>query len=404
MENGYEILRFIEHGAHCRQSLDWMEGTLLAYYLREHPQLDKELLFGWFRQLGNALDQYQRCRKGQNYRYLNPYSILVTEEGQLFLLNLEAPENGFVMKKMQQKAVRNHFVRPMFTRTAQEMRLADLFGLGRTMQFILACTQTEPPLTRREERKMERIIEKCAGERKKKYEEIRQVLKDLPAVSDRREQFRIPRTWMLGGGAVVAAAVFAGYAVSALFIGEAESMSPAAAQREDVTEVTVADEQEADENDGGTPAAGTSKIVAAETEQTEESAREDCLEEAGEILRSYLLENTTEGNQSALLFGKELELEAVRCLAAAYEREEMTEEAICAYGRLLEIEDRSEMIESAGIRKMKLEAAQGQYAKALLTGETVQEKTGGSEEAERLMEEYRTAGETEADAVEKTEE
>ena len=117
-----------------------------------------------------------------------------------------------------------------------------------------------------------------------------------------------------------------------------------------------------------------------------------------------MLENTTEGNQSALLFGKELELEAVRCLAAAYEREEMTEEAICAYGRLLEIEDRSEMIESAGIRKMKLEAAQGQYAKALLTGETVQEKTGGSEEAERLMEEYRTAGETEADADEKTEE
>lgn len=403
MENGYEILRFIEHGAHCRQSLDWMDGALLAYYLREHPRLDKKLIFGWFRQLGSALDQYQRCRKGQNYRYLNPYSILVTEEGQLFLLNLEAPENGFVMKKMQQKAVRNHFVKPMFARNAREMRSADLFGLGKTMQFILAYTQAEPPLTRREERKMERIIEKCAGERKKKYEEIRQILKDLPPVSDYSEQFRIPRKWMLAGGAVVAATVIAGYAVSALFIRE-ESMALDTARGKDVSQVTAAVEQKADKNNAGTPAAGSSQIVEAETGKPEETSPEICLKDAGEILKSYLLENTTEGNQAVLLFGQELELEAVRCLASVYEREEMIEEAICAYGRLLEIEDRSEMIESAGIRKMKLEAGQGQYAKALLTGEAVQEKTGGSEETERLMEEYRTAEETEADTDEKSEE
>ena len=49
-----------------------------------------------------------------------------------------------------------------------------------------------------------------------------------------------------------------------------------------------------------------------------------------------------------------------RSLAAAYERQEMTEEAILAYGRLLEIEEGTGRIEEAAEKKMKLEAGQGQ--------------------------------------------
>ena len=38
---------------------------------------------------------------------------------------------------------------------------------------------------------------------------------------------------------------------------------------------------------------------------------------------------------------------------------------------------------------MQLEAGQGQYAKAVLTGETVLRKLGTSQQIEQLMEEYR---------------
>ena len=109
----YEVLRFIEHGAHCRQSMDCIRGTILIRYLKENPEIGKAGLFGWFRQLCVCVDQYHRCRKQKEYRYLNPYSIVVSEEGELLLLDLESPENAFVMKQMQKHAVRNHFVKPV---------------------------------------------------------------------------------------------------------------------------------------------------------------------------------------------------------------------------------------------------------------------------------------------------
>ena len=91
-----------------------------------------------------------------------------------------------------------------------------------------------------------------------------------------------------------------------------------------------------------------------------------------------------------------MEAEILRCLSAAYEREEMDTEAAYAYGRLCEIEEQPERIEMAGIKKMKLEAGQGLYAQAVLTGEALLQKIGKSEEVEGLVEEYRAAQEKES--------
>ena len=91
MEEMYEVLRFIEHGVHCRQSLDCIRGMLLIRYLQVEHRIGKKELFRWFRQLCVCVDQYHRCRKQREYRYLNPYSVVVSEDGELFLLDLEAP-------------------------------------------------------------------------------------------------------------------------------------------------------------------------------------------------------------------------------------------------------------------------------------------------------------------------
>ena len=74
----------------------------------------------------------------------------------------------------------------------------------------------------------------------------------------------------------------------------------------------------------------------------------------------------------------------------------MDTEAAYAYGRLCEIEEQPERIEMAGIKKMKLEAGQGLYAQAVLTGEALLQKIGKSEEVEGLVEEYRAAQEKES--------
>ena len=103
----YEVLKFIEHGAHCRQSMDCIQGTVLLNYLKENSQIDKTTLIRWFRELAVCMDQYHRSHSRQNYRYLNPCSIVVSEEGTLFLLDMESAENEPVMKRMQKRAVRS---------------------------------------------------------------------------------------------------------------------------------------------------------------------------------------------------------------------------------------------------------------------------------------------------------
>lgn len=376
MEEMYEVLRFIEHGAHCRQSMDCVEGTILICYLRDHPEMQKQMLFEWFRQIGTNLEQFRRCRKGQSYRYLNPYSVVVSEEERLLLMNLEAPENEFVMKKMQQGAVREHFVKPLFAMGAGGHPAADLFGFGKTIQFMLAYTSAAPALTRREEIRLSRIIDRCTGSRGKQYEEIGQAVRELPEV--KKKVFAGRSLRLAGAGA--AALLAAGFGLYAAIhywggdTGEVRSVQSSGVQA-DIPE----------EDSGG----ASPEAAPAYDTQVPDGQAEACAEEAGSIMEALLLANTESSNQRAVLFGRELELKVLRCLAAVYEREEMTEEAVQAYGRLIEIEDRKERIETAAIKKMQLEAAGEKYAKAVLTGETALQKLGESEQVEQLTEEYR---------------
>lgn len=146
IESNYDVIRFIEHGNRCRPTMDRVSGELLIYVLREHPQTSKSMVFTWFRELAVQLEQYRRYRNNRGYRYVNPYSVLVTRDGEVLLLDLEAESNEFVMKSMQKRAMRKHFVKPIAGIKENIVLTYDLYGLGKTMQFILANTKLEPEL------------------------------------------------------------------------------------------------------------------------------------------------------------------------------------------------------------------------------------------------------------------
>ena len=55
------------------------------------------------------------------------------------------------------------------------------------MQFLLAYTEQIPELSRSEERRLERIIERCTGGGRRHYDKISQVIRDLP---EEREEWR----------------------------------------------------------------------------------------------------------------------------------------------------------------------------------------------------------------------
>ena len=182
MEEMYEVLKFIEHGTHCRRSLDCVQGVSLMRRLKEHPGMDRRGLLIWIREIARCMEQYHRSGSGQDYRYLNPYSIIVTEEDGLMLLDLEAPDNASVIKQMQTGAVRNHFVRPVYDLGISRNHEADLFAYGKTIQFMLAYTEVRPALTRMDEIKLQRVIGRCTGKSGKRYGGFGEVLKALPGI------------------------------------------------------------------------------------------------------------------------------------------------------------------------------------------------------------------------------
>ncbi len=404
MEEMYEVLKFIEHGAHCRQSMDCVQGTLLISCLRGNPEIKKNILFEWFRQLALCLEQFHRCRNGRAYRYLSPYSVVVSEEG-LLLLDLDSPENEFAIKRMQHRAVRTRFILPV--QAGEQAAEADMFGLGRIIQLMLACFRVVPPLTGREEMRLFRLTERCTSVSGKRYEDFRQVLKDLPEaspVSEGRKRADISedgKFWGRSGqetarGHRRGTAVLAGILALALAGGIAVGFF-------------IEDDQDSasagptEENEVSAAEAGLHQQPTVEERETLSIENEEekvfCMEMAERAVQAWMLENTTVGNQAVINYGCELERSVLFSLAAVYEREEMTEEAILAYERLIEIEDQKEKIENAGIKKMRLEAGRGQYAQALLTGDMVVKKIGTSQQVEGLMDEYRRVqnGEGETD-------
>lgn len=112
-------------------------------------------------------EQYERCGEGQNYKYLNPYGIVLSDEGEVLFLDTESRENAEVMKQMQKRAVRSHFIRPVYEMDTCGSREPDLFGYGNTLRFMLAYMKVVPALTKREEIRLFRICGKCIGETRK---------------------------------------------------------------------------------------------------------------------------------------------------------------------------------------------------------------------------------------------
>ena len=297
-----------------------------------------------------------------NYGCLTPYSVLVVGEAGLFLLDPEGKENGFIIKRMQQRAVRNHFIKKDGRQQGRGQKSADLYGYGKMMQFLLASVGTEPELTRREAVKCQKVIAGCTGERQRSYEMLCQVQKDLPEISG---QIRLlekatelfhgqkKKRFLKISAAVLAALVF----LAGVTVGKGRKSEP---------------EDPAVEKN-------TEKIDAEDENEAEAAERR---------FRSYLLSNTRKGNELVMSEGEALERCALWALGTAYEREMWIEKAIDVYGRLIEIEENREQIAAAGIRKMKLEAGKEQYSTALLTGKRVLERTGTEPEIEKLMQEY----------------
>lgn len=180
-KEGYDVLRLIEHGQTCYISSEYAGGKVLAGWLKIHPNITKERLYLLIRDITNQLCMIHRCRKKPYYQFVNPYSIVITEEGEVYFLDLEAGSNEERLRLMQKRAVREAFLppeEPYYQKASLEL---DIYGLGKTIQYVLAMAKPIPALCKREERKFLRIISRCLNNNSRmSYKNISDIRRSIP--------------------------------------------------------------------------------------------------------------------------------------------------------------------------------------------------------------------------------
>ena len=181
VKDSYDVLRLIGHGKNSYVSSENVMGTPLIYWLKYHPHLEKERLFQWMRVIAEQLDRFHKCRGKPCYQYVNPYSVIVTEERELYFLDLGAESNEEMLRKMQQRSVREYFLPKEEAYYQKASVQLDIYGLGRTYQYLLSETEQEPPLTKREIIKLQKLISKCLDRHSKQvFQKVSDIQKYIP--------------------------------------------------------------------------------------------------------------------------------------------------------------------------------------------------------------------------------
>lgn len=176
----YDVLRLIQYNGMCYVSSDNVEGCPLGMWIKFHPYLSKTELTEWICNIVRQLVQIHKCRGNPEYQYVNPYSIIVTKEKDLCFLDVCSESNRESVQMMQEHRVCELFQpeQKMCLQMSSEER--DIFGLGKTIQYLLAFTEVEPSFSIREEQRLKKMIAKCIDcAEKRKFHKVEDVQKYL---------------------------------------------------------------------------------------------------------------------------------------------------------------------------------------------------------------------------------
>lgn len=354
LQKGYEVLRFMDQGNLTRITMDYRKGELLLSWLKENRIMDKELLYQWMDLLVRQVCLFHKCQKNQCYRYLSPESVLVTADGQLYLLDLEAQSNAFVMRDMQRREMRQHFMKNESYFQHHKKEETDLYSLGKTIQFLLARSKITPRLSRREEKQIDSFIQKCLGNHpRRSYQNLDKIQKEIPQYKQQKKNRKA--VGVIGIAAcIILAAAGGGRFLQSWNVNLKE---------EPLAEEAVA--KEVQEQTGG-----EDERQVHTTADLEETKNQDRLA----ALQSYLQNNTTADNQRIIEEGNDMELELATTLATAYDREEIFESALYYYGIVTELEENPQQLERCYLRKATIEENLGQKEAARTTYQQAMKK------------------------------
>lgn len=182
MQKKYEVIRLVKQDTSCHIIMDYVQGEILAEYLKRHTRVKKERLFLWIKQIIRQLGDLRMAKNAALYRYVTPFSIVVKRNGDLAMLDCHAKSNQHIVALIRKKHIWNCF----FRADADD---DDMYAFGKTIQFLLAKSTPIPKLTASEEKRLKKIISKClSGNSRKQYQKFTEVLLDFSKLEKDEKQ------------------------------------------------------------------------------------------------------------------------------------------------------------------------------------------------------------------------
>lgn len=177
----YEVMKFVEEGNRCYKGSDCVQGQLLVNYVQTNPYMEKGQAFLWIAGLIKQLEQYQRCKGEEPYQYVNPYMLVIDVEKQIRLIDAQATSNASLLEIAHTKVIREHFLpEHIYDYTASDI-CTDIYGIGKSIQYLFSMTLLDPVLTRWEEYLFQKIIRNCLQTTSRQnYKKPQDIFKHFP--------------------------------------------------------------------------------------------------------------------------------------------------------------------------------------------------------------------------------
>lgn len=234
----YAVLRFVDKNGYCHMVSDYVKGSSIAGHIKEHPQMEKQDFFHLLSQITAVALQYSKWQDGDCYGYMNPYAFILAGE-ELTLLDTKDEENEQAIAFMQRKNVRSLFMRPQRVLSLKMNFEDDMYGLGKTLQFLAAKSEVTPKMGRKEEKILKRIISKCLDEKKKSIKDLKEVNRELRQLEEAGNKRSTGRTVKRAISAVIAGTAILG---GIIFLrGDAGQTAYAGTKNADTARVHEAD-------------------------------------------------------------------------------------------------------------------------------------------------------------------
>ena len=140
---------------------------------------------------------------------------------------MQAGSNEDLLRLMRRKSIREHFLPPEEPYYRKASVALDAYGLGRTIQYLLAMSEPDPPLGRRETAKLQKLISRCLKlSSGKPIQSISEIRKYIPVYQETQKRaIQKGRKILVAAALLTALGALGRWGISGIRDGDARALA-----------------------------------------------------------------------------------------------------------------------------------------------------------------------------------